>query len=171
MQFISNVKQIPSELLNYDHNHHNQHSRDNKKSWYNNILNLNNKNDNNIDDDRDINSNINIQKDNKINNNIENNKYKTNKSSVMKVSSRLHERIKEGLDSAISSSDITIHGERGGGGGIGGILGGGVVLYKDQFQIVNEVSCFDGVFPVDIMIYRNNQIVAMLEIDGPHHYR
>ena len=160
MQFISNVKQIPSELLNYDHHHHNQHSHDNKKSWHNNILNLNN------NDDRDIN----IQKDNKINNNnIENNKYK---SSVMKVSSsRLHERIKEGLDSAISSSDITIHGERGGGGGIGGILGGGVVLYKDQFQIVNEVSCFDGVFPVDIMIYRNNQIVAMLEIDGPHHYR
>ena len=109
MQFISNVKQIPSELLNYDHHHHNQHSHDNKKSWYNNILNLNN------NDDRDIN----IQKDNKINNNnIENNKYKTNKSSVMKVSSRLHERIKEGLDSAISSSDITIHRER------GGVIGG-----------------------------------------------
>lgn len=165
MQFISNVKQIPPELLNYHHN--NQHQQrsslftsdsENKNSWYN-ILNLhNNNNNNNID----IKDNINIQKDNKINN-IDKNKYYTNKTPVLKVSSRLHERIKEGLDAAIiSSSDNTIH-RRG--------RGRGGVLYTDQFRVVNEVSCFDGVFPVDIMIYRNNQIVAMLEIDGPHHYR
>jgi len=168
MQFISNVKQIPSELLNYhQHNQHQQRSSlftsdsENKNSWYN-ILNLhNNNNNNNID----IKDNINIQKDNKINN-IDKNKYYTNKTPVLKVSSRLHERIKEGLDAAIiSSSDNTIHG-RGRGRG-----GGGGVLYTDQFRVVNEVSCFDGVFPVDIMIYRNDQIVAMLEIDGPHHYR
>ena len=169
MQFISNVKQIPSELLNY-HNQHQQRSSlftsdsDNKNSWYN-ILNLNNNN-NNVDNNIDIKDNINIQKDNKINN-IDKNKYNTNKTPVLKVSSRLHERIKEGLDAAIiSSSDNTIHGR-----GRGRRGGGGGVLYTDQFRVVNEVSCFDGVFPVDIMIYRNNQIVAMLEIDGPHHYR
>jgi hypothetical protein len=169
MQFISNVKQIPSELLNYHHN--NQHQQrsslftsdsDNKNSWFNilNLHNINNNNNNNDDNNIDIKDDINIQKDNKINN-IDKNKYNTNKTPVLKVSSRLHERIKEGLDAAIiSSSDNTIHGRWRGG-----------VLYTDQFRVVNEVSCFDGVFPVDIMIYRNNQIVAMLEIDGPHHYR
>lgn len=39
------------------------------------------------------------------------------------------------------------------------------------FDIALETSSFDGVFPVDACITFNNQIVAILEVDGPHHYR
>jgi len=41
----------------------------------------------------------------------------------------------------------------------------------DQFDITLESSSFGGVFPVDAMISKNGEIVALIEIDGPHHYR
>lgn len=158
MQFISNVKQIPSELLVYQHAaaHQGQGGTkplpssssgsngdvdttpietDRGKSWYQRFISLNYGINSNNDDDDDISS-------------VEG---KMNTKTAIKLS-RLHERILDGLQEAVSS-EITM------------------ANYRNQFRIVNEVSCFDGVFPVDIVIYRNDQIVAMLEIDGPHHYR
>ena len=40
-----------------------------------------------------------------------------------------------------------------------------------EFRIVNEVSSFNGVFPVDAIIFRRGEVIAMVEIDGPSHYR
>ena len=100
--------------------------------------------------------------------------------------SRLHERIKDGLDIAVSpsSSDITSTSIKTTTTTTSSSTTTKAIMtttiatttitadkYKNQFKIVNEVSCFDGVFPVDIVIYRNDKIVAILEIDGPHHYR
>jgi hypothetical protein len=44
-------------------------------------------------------------------------------------------------------------------------------LEDSHFQLVQEVSVFDGVFPVDAAVYRNGDIVSIVEVDGPHHYR
>lgn len=40
-----------------------------------------------------------------------------------------------------------------------------------KFEVVSEVSSFAGVFPVDAAIIRNGKILALLEVDGPQHYR
>jgi len=39
------------------------------------------------------------------------------------------------------------------------------------YDIALEVSSFDGVFPLDAAINKHGKIVALLEVDGPHHYR
>ena len=46
-------------------------------------------------------------------------------------------------------------------------------LYEDssELKVVNEVSSFNGVFPIDAMIFEKGNVVAMVEIDGPQHYR
>ena len=44
-------------------------------------------------------------------------------------------------------------------------------ISSDQISINAEASSFDGVFPVDAAIKCNGQVVALLEVDGPHHYR
>ena len=33
------------------------------------------------------------------------------------------------------------------------------------------MSCFGGVFPVDACVSQNDETIALIEIDGPHHYR
>mmetsp|Transcript_18013 Transcript_18013/g.39954 ORF Transcript_18013/g.39954 Transcript_18013/m.39954 type:complete len:480 (+) Transcript_18013:3-1442(+) len=63
-------------------------------------------------------------------------------------SSKLHERVVRGLEAAFDFADVT-----------------------DEFSIQLEMSSFDGVFPVDAAVSRRGQIIALLEVDGPHHYR
>ena len=42
---------------------------------------------------------------------------------------------------------------------------------KDQnYSIFNEFSGFQGVFPIDCAVYKNNELVAFVEIDGEFHY-
>jgi len=38
-------------------------------------------------------------------------------------------------------------------------------------EVNPEVSCFGGVFPVDAGVSQNDETIALIEIDGPHHYR
>eukprot|EP01041_Mallomonas_annulata_P006381 gene6381-12902_t len=38
-------------------------------------------------------------------------------------------------------------------------------------KIQHEYTAFDGLFPVDAAISRHGNIIAFLEVDGPHHYR
>lgn len=40
-----------------------------------------------------------------------------------------------------------------------------------EYSIVYEYSCFNGVFPVDAAIFKQGYLVALIEVDGPHHYR
>ena len=40
-----------------------------------------------------------------------------------------------------------------------------------KYSIIEEYSCFSGVFPVDAGVFYNKQLIALIEIDGPHHYR
>jgi hypothetical protein len=42
---------------------------------------------------------------------------------------------------------------------------------SEQYEIALEVSSFDGAFPVDAAISKKGKIVALLEVDGPSHYR
>jgi len=42
---------------------------------------------------------------------------------------------------------------------------------SDQYEISNEVSSFDGAYPLDAAVRKRGKIVALLEVDGPHHYR
>ncbi len=46
-----------------------------------------------------------------------------------------------------------------------------LTISSDEISINAEASSFDGVFPVDAAIKCNGQVVALLEVDGPHHYR
>lgn len=42
---------------------------------------------------------------------------------------------------------------------------------KDEnYSIFNEFSGFQGVFPIDCAVYKNNELVAFVEIDGEFHY-
>jgi len=40
-----------------------------------------------------------------------------------------------------------------------------------KYDIISEYSSFQGVFPVDIAIMKNNMLIALIEVDGPHHFR
>lgn len=40
-----------------------------------------------------------------------------------------------------------------------------------NFKVVLEVSSFGGVYPVDAAVYYGGDIIAIIEVDGPHHYR
>jgi hypothetical protein len=40
-----------------------------------------------------------------------------------------------------------------------------------RLEVEPEVSSFGGVFPVDAGISQDGEIIALIEIDGPHHYR
>jgi hypothetical protein len=41
-----------------------------------------------------------------------------------------------------------------------------------KYTVEIERSSFNGIFPVDIAILRNNiEVIAFIEVDGPHHYR
>ena len=42
---------------------------------------------------------------------------------------------------------------------------------SEGFDIVNEFSGLRGVFPIDAAVYHNNQLVALVEIDGEFHYK
>ena len=42
---------------------------------------------------------------------------------------------------------------------------------EDKFDLGLEVSSFSGVYPLDAVVYFESKVVAMLEVDGPHHYR
>jgi hypothetical protein len=42
---------------------------------------------------------------------------------------------------------------------------------EEKFDMGLEVSLFNGVFPLDAVVYFEGKVVAMLEVDGPHHYR
>ncbi len=39
-----------------------------------------------------------------------------------------------------------------------------------NYSIFNEFSGFQGVFPIDCAVYKNNELVAFVEIDGEFHY-
>jgi len=38
------------------------------------------------------------------------------------------------------------------------------------YEIFNEFNGFTGVFPIDVAVYKNQKLVAFVEIDGAHHY-
>jgi hypothetical protein len=40
-----------------------------------------------------------------------------------------------------------------------------------DFVIKGEQSSFDGVFPIDAAVFKRGEVLALLEVDGPHHYR
>ena len=62
--------------------------------------------------------------------------------------SRLQKRVVKSLKDAFTASEL-----------------------NSKYEISLEVSSFDGVFPLDAAITKNGEIVALLEVDGPHHYR
>ena len=64
--------------------------------------------------------------------------------------SALQERVTQGLRGGLQSA----------------ISGTGLDL-----RVVNEVSSFEGVFPCDAMVFQAGEVVAVVEIDGPQHYR
>jgi hypothetical protein len=41
----------------------------------------------------------------------------------------------------------------------------------NQLDIQSEISSFNGVFPVDIGIFFNQELISIIEVDGPQHYR
>jgi hypothetical protein len=45
------------------------------------------------------------------------------------------------------------------------------ILNKNEYRIVMEYSGFEGVFPVDAAVLRQDTLVALIEVDGPTHYR
>lgn len=62
--------------------------------------------------------------------------------------SRLQRRVVKGLRDAFTVSEL-----------------------NSQYEIELEVSSFDGAFPLDAAITKKGKIVALLEVDGPTHYR
>jgi hypothetical protein len=41
-----------------------------------------------------------------------------------------------------------------------------------QYKIIPEASSFQGLYPVDVAVYnQQDMLVAIVEVDGPHHYR
>lgn len=62
--------------------------------------------------------------------------------------SRLQKRVVKGLRDAFTKSEL-----------------------NDQYEISLEVSSFDGAYPLDAIITKNGKMVALLEVDGPSHYR
>lgn len=44
-------------------------------------------------------------------------------------------------------------------------------LNQGNFDIAIEYSSFEGVFPVDAAVLRENVLISLIEVDGPHHYR
>ena len=40
-----------------------------------------------------------------------------------------------------------------------------------KFKVALEWSSFDGVFPVDATVCLGGEVISILEVDGPHHYR
>jgi hypothetical protein len=62
--------------------------------------------------------------------------------------SRLQRRVVKGLRTAFQESELS-----------------------GQYDITLEVSSFDGAFPLDAAISKKGKIVALLEVDGPSHYR
>lgn len=62
--------------------------------------------------------------------------------------SRLQRRVVKGIRDAFDSSPL-----------------------NNEYEISLEVSSFDGAFPLDAAITKNGKIVALLEVDGPSHYR
>lgn len=62
--------------------------------------------------------------------------------------SNLQDKVLMGLTEAIDSSEM-----------------------RDRIKVDIEASSFDGVFPVDALIRLNNDVIAVIEVDGPHHYR
>lgn len=49
-------------------------------------------------------------------------------------------------------------------------LGEGEHNNANKFEVEFEYSSFDGVFPVDAAVECGGTLVALIEIDGPHHY-
>ena len=43
--------------------------------------------------------------------------------------------------------------------------------HPHKFTVYSEQSSFQGVFPVDAAIYYEQEIICILEVDGPTHYR
>ena len=62
--------------------------------------------------------------------------------------SRLQRRVVKGLRDAFTASGL-----------------------NDQYEIALETSSFDGAFPLDAAITKKGKMVALLEVDGPSHYR
>lgn len=60
--------------------------------------------------------------------------------------SDLQERVVEGLKEALAVAD-------------------------EGYSLKMEVSSFGGVFPVDAAVIHSDELVAVLEVDGPSHYR
>ena len=43
--------------------------------------------------------------------------------------------------------------------------------HPHKFTVYSEQSSFQGVFPVDAAIYYEHELICILEVDGPTHYR
>ena len=44
-------------------------------------------------------------------------------------------------------------------------------LFSHQYDVMSEYSSFNGAFPVDAAVFHKDRLIALIEIDGPHHYR
>lgn len=46
-----------------------------------------------------------------------------------------------------------------------------LLKYSEDFDIFNEFSGLQGVFPIDTAVYYKEKLVALVEIDGEYHYK
>ena len=96
------------------------------------------------------------------------------------TSSRLQERVVTGLEEALLAvseqssewySSINKDSSGGSSGSVGRVLGRRAVEGSlSEFTVALEVSSFGGVLPVDAAVSRRGRVIALLEVDGPHHY-
>ena len=72
-------------------------------------------------------------------------------SSSTNMKSKLQDRVIQGVRDAFSSLSTDGH--------------------PSDYQVIAETSSFGGAFPVDASVLYKGKVVALLEVDGPSHYR
>ena len=72
---------------------------------------------------------------------------RSDSSTVLVRGSNLQDRVSDGLQQALLSADL------------------------DDLQVVSEFSSFNGAFPVDAAVRYKGNVIGILEVDGPQHYR
>ena len=55
--------------------------------------------------------------------------------------------------------------------GLQDVLASSTDKFQENIIVIPEFSGFAGVFPIDAVVMLGDMVVALLEVDGPHHYR
>lgn len=84
-------------------------------------------------------------------------------------SSRLQERVVQGLEDALQAHAAERSQKQNRISAVLAQFAGSD--HTAGFRMESEISSFDGVFPVDAAVLRGQRILALLEVDGPFHYR